>query len=380
MKQVLEVPGAVAKSPVHAEYVAEMARQMIFSQYGAEAYTRGLNVYLTLNSAEQTLAYHALRKGIMDYERRQVYRGPEDYVDLPADPQRARRAHRRSAAGLSRQRRAARRRRHRGLAQEGRGRAAERRRRSTITGEGLKPAASALAAQGQPEDADPARRRRAPDPRRQGRLVDHAAARGRRRVRRDGPAHRRHPRAGRRLRLLEEQVQPRHPGVAPAGLELQAVHLLGGAREGLHAGDGHQRRAALLRRRHHRQPAVGAEELRRHLRRPDDDAARRWPSRRTWCRSASCKSIGPAYAQQWITRFGFDAEKHPAYLPMALGAGAVTPLQMAIGLRRVRQRRLSRQSAPDQPDHRLRAATSSTRRTAAARRIGAHDRRRATRS
>ncbi|MGZ8261186.1 MAG: penicillin-binding transpeptidase domain-containing protein, partial [Caldimonas sp.] len=41
------------------------------------------------------------------------------------------------------------------------------------------------------------------------------------------------------------------------------------------------------------------------------------------------KSISPAYAQQWITRFGFDADKHPAYLPMALGAGAVTPLQMA---------------------------------------------------
>jgi Membrane carboxypeptidase/penicillin-binding protein len=58
---------------------------MIFSQYGPEAYTRGLNVYLTLNSAEQTLAYHALRKGIMEYEKRQVYRGPEDYIDLPAD-------------------------------------------------------------------------------------------------------------------------------------------------------------------------------------------------------------------------------------------------------------------------------------------------------
>ena len=70
---------------MHAEYVAEAARQLIFSQYGADAYTRGLNVYLTLNSAEQMLAYRALRKGIMDYERRQVYRGPEDYIDLPAD-------------------------------------------------------------------------------------------------------------------------------------------------------------------------------------------------------------------------------------------------------------------------------------------------------
>jgi membrane carboxypeptidase/penicillin-binding protein len=83
LKQVMKYR-APAEVAVHAEYVAEQARQMIFNQYGAEAYTRGLNVYLTLNSAEQTLAYHALRKGIMDYEKRQVYRGPEDYIDLPA--------------------------------------------------------------------------------------------------------------------------------------------------------------------------------------------------------------------------------------------------------------------------------------------------------
>ena len=74
-----------AELPIHAEYVAEVARQLIFSQYGDEAYTRGLNVHLTLNSAEQMVAYRALRKGIMDYERRQVYRGPEAYVDLPAN-------------------------------------------------------------------------------------------------------------------------------------------------------------------------------------------------------------------------------------------------------------------------------------------------------
>jgi penicillin-binding protein 1A len=41
------------------------------------------------------------------------------------------------------------------------------------------------------------------------------------------------------------------------------------------------------------------------------------------------RSIGARYAQDWITRFGFDADKHPAYLTMALGAGSVTPLQMA---------------------------------------------------
>ena len=41
------------------------------------------------------------------------------------------------------------------------------------------------------------------------------------------------------------------------------------------------------------------------------------------------QAIGAPYAQDWITRFGFDADKHPAYLTMALGAGSVTPMQMA---------------------------------------------------
>ena len=43
------------------------------------------------------------------------------------------------------------------------------------------------------------------------------------------------------------------------------------------------------------------------------------------------QSIGPSYAQDWITQFGFDRDKHPANLPMALGAGSVTPMQMAAG-------------------------------------------------
>jgi len=41
------------------------------------------------------------------------------------------------------------------------------------------------------------------------------------------------------------------------------------------------------------------------------------------------QSIGTHYAQDWITNFGFDRDKHPAYLPMGLGAGSVTPMQMA---------------------------------------------------
>jgi len=41
------------------------------------------------------------------------------------------------------------------------------------------------------------------------------------------------------------------------------------------------------------------------------------------------ESVGTHYAQNWLTNFGFDADKHLPYLPMALGAGSVTPMQMA---------------------------------------------------
>ncbi len=82
----LHVRTGLQTTAVRAEYVAEMVRQLVYAQYGDETYTRGLNVYTTLKSNEQEAAYKALRKGIMDYEKRQIYRGPERFVDLPADP------------------------------------------------------------------------------------------------------------------------------------------------------------------------------------------------------------------------------------------------------------------------------------------------------
>ncbi|WP_342118610.1 penicillin-binding protein 1A [Pseudoduganella sp. OTU4001] len=70
---------------VHAEYVAEMARQLVYEQFKEETYTRGLNVFTTITKADQDAAYLALRSGVMEYERRHPYRGPEAYVDLPAN-------------------------------------------------------------------------------------------------------------------------------------------------------------------------------------------------------------------------------------------------------------------------------------------------------
>ncbi|HEX6703740.1 MAG TPA: PBP1A family penicillin-binding protein [Albitalea sp.] len=71
--------------PRHAQYVAETARQLIHSQYGDEAYTRGLDVTLTVTANEQRAAYRALRRGILEFESRQPYRGPEAHVDLGGD-------------------------------------------------------------------------------------------------------------------------------------------------------------------------------------------------------------------------------------------------------------------------------------------------------
>ncbi|MEY4536766.1 MAG: hypothetical protein RL171_917 [Pseudomonadota bacterium] len=68
---------------VHAEFVAETVRQLVFAQYGTETYTRGLNVYTTLKATDQNAAYRALRKGVMDFEKRHAYRGPEVFIDLP---------------------------------------------------------------------------------------------------------------------------------------------------------------------------------------------------------------------------------------------------------------------------------------------------------
>jgi penicillin-binding protein 1A len=67
---------------VHGEYVAEMVRQMIHERYPDEVYSRGFRVYTTILKEHQEAAYTALRRGLLDYDRRHGYRGPEGYADL----------------------------------------------------------------------------------------------------------------------------------------------------------------------------------------------------------------------------------------------------------------------------------------------------------
>jgi penicillin-binding protein 1A len=82
----LVVRQTLRDNSAHAEFVAEMARQAIVETYGEEGYTRGLRVYTTVRKADQDAAYAAMRRGVFEYDRRHGYRGPEAFVTLPDDP------------------------------------------------------------------------------------------------------------------------------------------------------------------------------------------------------------------------------------------------------------------------------------------------------
>jgi penicillin-binding protein 1A len=83
MHEELHTHVAGTQFSVHAEYVAEMVRQIMYAQYKEDTYTRGLVVTTTIDSGDQENAYLALRKGVLDYDRRHGYRGPEAHIDLP---------------------------------------------------------------------------------------------------------------------------------------------------------------------------------------------------------------------------------------------------------------------------------------------------------
>ena len=82
LKEPLVVKRELAGYAVHAEYVAEMARQITAERFPEEVYSRGMKVFTTIIKAEQEAAYNSLRKGVMDYDRRHGYRGAESYLDM----------------------------------------------------------------------------------------------------------------------------------------------------------------------------------------------------------------------------------------------------------------------------------------------------------
>lgn len=83
-KQPLALKKDTNEFSVRAEYLAEMARQFVYERYKDDAYAKGIRVYTTLWTQHQEAAYAALRRGVQDYDRRHGYRGPEGFADLPA--------------------------------------------------------------------------------------------------------------------------------------------------------------------------------------------------------------------------------------------------------------------------------------------------------
>ena len=312
---------------VHAEFVAETARQLVFAQYAEATYNRGLNVTLTVNSVDQAAAYRALRRGLMDFELRQVYRGPEAYVDLPANvadidtrvaealAEHPDNDNLRAAIVLEASPRKV-----VAVLQDGE--------EITVTGDGLRPATSGLG--------------------------DKAAAK--KQIRRGAVVRVLKNAKGQWSVTQVPEVEGAFVALDPATGSIRA--LVGGFDYGKskfnHVTQAWRQPGSSFK------PFIYSAALEKGFTPAtvindaplffgaDVTGSQPWepknydgtfegpmPLKTALAKSKNMVSIrvlqaiGPPVAQDWLTRFGFDAAKHPAYLTMALGAGSVTPLQMA---------------------------------------------------
>ncbi len=310
---------------LHAEYAAEMVRQAVAEIYPDDVYTRGFRVYTTIRKLDQETAYVALRKGALEYDRQQGYRGPEGYKELPAaadddDFEEALAEHPDSDDVLAavvlgvdaKQVQAAL-------------RSGE---KLSIGGEGLRFAARAL----DPKTSPPQRRIR------RGAII---------RVQREGKS----------WRILQL------PEVEAAFISLDpqdgAIHALVGGFDFWRNKFNHVTQAwrqpgssfkpfiysASLEKGFTAATVVPDEPV---VLEAEQTGSQRWEPKNydgkfegpMRMRTALAKSknmvsirvleaIGPKYAQDYVSRFGFEPERHPPYLTMALGSGSVTAWHMA---------------------------------------------------
>jgi penicillin-binding protein 1A len=324
LKAPLRTRREVTEYSVHAEFAAEMVRQALAEHYPEDVYTRGFRVYTTIRKADQEAAYDALRKGVLEYDRRAGYRGPEGYVELPATPEDddfedALADHPDSddllAAVV--------------VAYDGKQVQAALRtgERLAIQGPGLQFAARALDVKAGPQKRI-----------RKGAII---------RVQREGK--------GWQILQLPE-VEAAFISLDPQDGAIRA--LVGGFDFGRNKFN-HVTQAwrqpgssfkpfiysASLEKGFTAATVVSDEPV---VLEAEQTGSQRWEPKNydgkfegpMRLRTALAKSknmvsirvldaIGPKYAQEYVARFGFDAERHPPYLTMALGAGSVTAWQMA---------------------------------------------------
>ena len=311
---------------VEANYVAEMARQEVFEKYGDKAYISGIRVYTTVRKADQEAAVAGLRKGILDYDRRHGYRGPEGSVVLPADQTEAEDAIDEALAEkqlvgdlvpavvLSADPKQV-------VVITKRGDTL------TLTGEALKFVAKALgdkASALKPVRGSIVRigldDKGAPVllqvPKVEAALVSLDPADGAIRALAGGFDFN----ANKFNHVTQAQRQPGssfkpfvysaalEKGFTPATVVNDAPIVFDPGRNG----------GQIWEPKNYDNKYEGPLRLRTALAKSKNMVSIR-----------VLQSIGPQYAQDYISRFGFDPKQHPAYLTMALGAGSTTPLQMA---------------------------------------------------
>lgn len=330
-QQAVETPLKVATSSSDfggsADYVAEMARQIAYEQYKEEAYTRGIKVITTINKAEQESAYRALRRGVMDYDRRHGYRGAESYVDparMNADQSESMDEVLAEIPDYDDILAAI-------VTHAGNGAVTAYRYGETlkISGEGLRFASSMLG------DKAPPNKRIRP---------------------------------GAIIRIIRVDTHWEITQLPEVESALAAADPRTGAIRALVGGFDFNRNKFNHVTQAWRQPGSSfkpfiysaAFEKGYGPNSVVDDSPLSFPAgdtgsqawepknydgkydgpislRTALARSKNMvsirllKSVGPRYAQDYVTKFGFDAERHPPYLTMALGAGSVTPWQMMRG-------------------------------------------------
>jgi penicillin-binding protein 1A len=309
---------------LHAEYLAEMVRQALAEHYPDDVYSRGFRVYTTIRKTDQEAAYTALRKAVLEYDRRQGYRGPEGYAQLPSTPEEddyeeALADHQDSDDLLAAVVLAADTKQVQAALRTGE--------KVTVSGEGVRFAAPRL-------DPKTGAQRRI----RRGAII---------RLQHDGKAW--------------QIVQLPEAEAAFISLDPQdgAVRALVGGFDFWRNKFNHVTQAwrqpgssfkpfiysASLEKGFTAATVIPDEPV---VLEAEQTGSQRWEPKNydgkfegpMRMRTALAKSknmvsirileaIGPKYAQDYVSRFGFDAEKHPPYLTMALGAGSVTAWQMA---------------------------------------------------
>ena len=83
MAEPIRIASVRQEFDAHAEFVAETVRQAVYAEFKEDAYTRGLSVVTTISKAEQEAAYQSVRRNVLDYDQRHGYRGPEEFIELP---------------------------------------------------------------------------------------------------------------------------------------------------------------------------------------------------------------------------------------------------------------------------------------------------------